>query len=91
MARSPRPSFEIGTVRVRPGRRQALSLPITRLVTGADVDLPVRVVHGREEGPTVWIDAAIHGDEAVGVKADQVVWRGGRDQADAWPTPTWPP
>lgn len=63
-----RESFEIGTVRVRAGRKQALSLPITRLVTGAEVDLPVRVVHGREEGPTVWIDAAIHGDEAVGVE-----------------------
>jgi predicted deacylase len=55
-------------VRVRAGRHQALSLPITRLVTGAEVDLPVRVVHGREEGPVVWIDAAIHGDEAVGVE-----------------------
>ena len=63
-----RESFEIGTVRVRAGRKQALSLPITRLVTGAEVDLPVRVVHGREEGPTVWIDAANHGDEAVGVE-----------------------
>jgi len=64
----PRDSFEIGPVRVRAGRKQALPLPITRLVTGADVDLPVRVVHGRHEGPTVWIDAAIHGDEAVGVE-----------------------
>ncbi|WP_370246809.1 succinylglutamate desuccinylase/aspartoacylase family protein [Nocardioides sp.] len=64
----PRPSFEIGPVRVRPGRHHALSLPITRLVTGAEVDLPVRVVHGREDGPTVWINAAIHGDEAVGVE-----------------------
>lgn len=63
-----RPSFEIGNVRVRPGRAQSLSLPIMRLVTGADVDLPLRVLHGREDGPTVWIDAAIHGDEAVGVE-----------------------
>ncbi|WP_206055658.1 succinylglutamate desuccinylase/aspartoacylase family protein [Nocardioides sp. GY 10127] len=63
-----RPSFEIGPVRVRAGRTQSVSLPITRLVTGADVDLPVRVVHGKEDGPTVWIDAAIHGDEAVGVE-----------------------
>lgn len=63
-----RASFEIGPVRVRPGRTQSLALPITRLVTGADVDLPVRVVHGREDGPTVWVDAAIHGDEAVGVE-----------------------
>lgn len=63
-----RPSFEIGGVRIRPGTARAVALPITRLVTGAEVDLPVRVVHGRDDGPTVWIDAAIHGDEAVGVE-----------------------
>ncbi|NHA69483.1 succinylglutamate desuccinylase/aspartoacylase family protein [Phycicoccus flavus] len=74
--RVPRPSFEIGPVRVRAGRRQSLSLPITRLVTGADVDLPVQVVHGREDGPTVWVDAAIHGDEAVGVEVVRQVLAG---------------
>ena len=63
-----RPSFEIGSIRVRPGMKRSVSLPITRLVTGAEVELPVRVVHGREDGPTVWINAAIHGDEAVGVE-----------------------
>ncbi len=77
MARRPlRPSFEIGHVRVRAGRTQSVSLPITRLVTGADVELPVRVVHGREEGPTVWVDAAIHGDEAVGVEVVRQVVAG---------------
>ena len=45
-----------------------VGLPITRLVTGADVSLPVHVIHGRVEGPTVWINAAIHGDEVVGVE-----------------------
>lgn len=64
----PRESFAIGSVRVRPGSARELELPITRLVTGADVSLPVRIVHGREDGPTVWIDAAIHGDEVVGIE-----------------------
>ncbi|MGH3361483.1 MAG: succinylglutamate desuccinylase/aspartoacylase family protein [Nocardioides sp.] len=64
----PRESFAIGAVRIRPGSSRELELPITRLVTGADVALPVRVVHGREDGPTVWIDAAIHGDEVVGIE-----------------------
>jgi uncharacterized protein len=64
----PRESFGIGTVRVRAGSARALELPITRLVTGADVSLPVRIVHGREDGPTVWVSAAIHGDEVVGVE-----------------------
>lgn len=63
-----RESFEIGPIRVRAGQSKSVALPITRLVTGADVDLPVRVLHGREDGPTIWIDAAIHGDEAVGVE-----------------------
>ena len=71
-----RPSFEIGGVRVRPGRAQSLSLPIMRLVTGADVDLPLRVLHGREDGPTVWVDAAVHGDEAVGVEVVRQVLAG---------------
>jgi predicted deacylase len=63
-----RPSFGIGTVRVRAGSTREVGLPITRLVTGADVSLPVRVIHGREDGPTVWVNAAIHGDEVVGVE-----------------------
>jgi predicted deacylase len=72
----PRPSFEIGPVRVRPGLQRAVSLPITRLVTGADVELPVRVVHGREDGPTMWVSAAVHGDEAVGVEVIRQVLAG---------------
>lgn len=45
-----------------------MALPISRLVTGAEVSLPVHVLHGREEGPTVWVSAAIHGDEVVGIE-----------------------
>jgi predicted deacylase len=71
-----RPSFEIGTVRIRPGTERAVALPITRLVTGADVDLPIRVLHGKHDGPTVWVDAAIHGDEAVGVEVIRQVLGG---------------
>lgn len=63
-----RPSFAIGTVKVRPGHTSEIGLPITKLVTGAEVSLPVRVIHGRHDGPVVWINAAIHGDEVVGVE-----------------------
>lgn len=68
MASRLRPSFAIGGVRVRTGTRREVSLPITRLITGAEVSLPVHVLHGRDEGPTVWLDAAIHGDEVVGIE-----------------------
>ena len=63
-----RDSFAIGPVRVRAGAARDLELPITRLITGADVGLPVRVLHGREDGPVVWVNAATHGDEVVGVE-----------------------
>lgn len=63
-----RESFAIGNVRVRAGAARDVELPITRLVTGGDVSLPVRVVHGREPGPVVWVSGAIHGDEVIGVE-----------------------
>ncbi|REF29307.1 succinylglutamate desuccinylase/aspartoacylase family protein [Calidifontibacter indicus] len=63
-----RESFAIGSIRVRPGSSKATELPITRLVTGAEISLPIRVVHGKQDGPTVWVNAAIHGDEVVGVE-----------------------
>lgn len=63
-----RESFPIGGVRVRAGTTRELSLPITRMVTGAEVSVPVRIVHGREDGPVVWLTAATHGDEVVGIE-----------------------
>ncbi|KGN36942.1 succinylglutamate desuccinylase/aspartoacylase family protein [Knoellia subterranea] len=66
--RTPRPSFAIGTVKVRPGHTREIGLPITKLVTGSEISLPVRVIHGRHDGPVVWVNAAIHGDEVVGVE-----------------------
>ncbi len=72
----PRESFAIGTVRIRAGTSRNLELPITKLVTGSDVSLPVRVIHGREDGPTIWVDAAIHGDEVVGVEVIRQVLAG---------------
>lgn len=71
-----RPSFPIGGVRIRSGTSRNLALPITRLVTGADVSLPVRVIHGRHDGPTMWLDAAIHGDEVAGIEAIRRVLNG---------------
>lgn len=65
----------MGTVRVRAGSAAEVGLPITRLVTGGDVTLPVRVLHGRHDGPVVWLNAAIHGDEVVGVEVIREVLR----------------
>ncbi len=63
-----RADFDFSGLAVPAGRAATAELPVPRLVTGTVVSLPVRVIHGREEGPTVWISAAIHGDEIGGVE-----------------------
>ena len=61
---------------MRPGTKLEIGLPIARLVTGGGVSLPVLVLHGRTDGPTVWLSAAIHGDEVVGVEVIRRVLEG---------------
>jgi len=68
MATRARPRFAIGDATVAPGRKARIELPIARLMSGTAVGLPIIVVHGRDDGPTVWLSAAIHGDELCGVE-----------------------
>lgn len=63
-----RDQFTIGDTTVEPGTRAHVELPVSRLFTGADVAMPVTVLHGAEDGVTIWINAAIHGDEINGVE-----------------------
>jgi predicted deacylase len=60
--------YDIGETEVQPGRSAQVELPIARLVTGTRVGLPVQVLHGTGDGPTLWLDAAVHGDEIAGVE-----------------------
>ncbi len=64
----PRASFKIGNELVAPGQRRTVELPISALSNHVPVNLPVHVVHGRRSGPTVFVSAAIHGDEITGVE-----------------------
>ena len=63
-----RTTFSIGGRRIARGERVRLELPVVNLYTSAPVTLPVVVVRGREEGPTVFLSAALHGDEIIGVE-----------------------
>jgi predicted deacylase len=63
-----RPSFEIGEVAVAAGARQTVDLPIGVLSNHTPLVLPVHVIHGRNAGPTVFVSAAVHGDEINGVE-----------------------
>jgi predicted deacylase len=63
-----RQPFVIGGLSVKPGERQLVDLPISKLSNHAPVTLPVHVLHGPQPGPTMFVSAAIHGDELNGVE-----------------------
>ena len=50
------------------GKRTRFEIPIARLQTDGDASLPVIVQHGAREGPVIWMNAAVHGDELNGVE-----------------------
>jgi predicted deacylase len=68
-SRGPRRApFEVAGHSITAGKRMRIELPIGRLMSGTPVALPLIVVHGKSDGPVVWLSAAIHGDEICGVE-----------------------
>ncbi|WP_262693872.1 succinylglutamate desuccinylase/aspartoacylase family protein [Kordiimonas aquimaris] len=63
-----RRSFEIGGISVEPGTRKTIDLPVSTSSANYPVTMPVHVIHGRRDGPTMFVSAAIHGDEIIGVE-----------------------
>ncbi len=60
--------LKIAGVEVKPGQYCTINIPVARLYTHTEMTMPVHVVHGKKEGPRLFISAAIHGDEIVGVE-----------------------
>lgn len=59
---------QVGEVRVAPGTVQRADLPVANLPTQNQASIPIQVIHGKFQGPRMWVDAAIHGDEINGVE-----------------------
>ena len=66
--RRPDDRFEIADTAVSPGKSADIALPISDLSAGMQARMELRVFHGRREGPTVFVSAAIHGDEIIGTE-----------------------
>lgn len=60
-------SVVIGGEEVRRGSRKQIEIPIAKLPSGTNVALPVVAIRGKSDGPAVFLNAAIHGDEISGV------------------------
>jgi predicted deacylase len=60
--------FAVAGAVAEPGTRSELELTPARLPSGGWLSMPLIVLHGVEEGPTMWVSAALHGDEVGGVE-----------------------
>lgn len=58
----------IGTYSVLPGQRMKIALPVAKLYTDGEVSLPVYIMRAKLDGPTIFISAAVHGDELNGIE-----------------------
>ncbi len=61
-------AITIGEVKVGAGYRTQVDLPIADLSTRVPITMPVHVINGERDGPVLFVSAAIHGDEIVGVE-----------------------
>jgi predicted deacylase len=68
MARKPRPGFTIGDHTLAAGTRATVDLPVSILPDHTPVTLSAHVVHGQRDGPVMFVSAAVHGDEVIGVE-----------------------
>lgn len=50
-----------------PGQRQLTSIPVTRMATGAPLDLTVHAIAGVRPGPKLLLLGGLHGDETASV------------------------
>jgi predicted deacylase len=58
----------IGDEKIKPGKSKIVFLPMPKLYDWTPISLPIHVINGLEDGPSLCLTAAIHGDEINGVE-----------------------
>ena len=58
----------IGGHTVPPGTTLQIEMPVVRLYTDTDISMPVHVIRSKQSGPTLFVSAAVHGDELNGIE-----------------------
>lgn len=64
---SPSAPLTIAGHRIAKGRTVDIKLKVSERYTGDPISLPIRVIRSKKPGPTVFVTAAIHGEELNGV------------------------
>ena len=70
-----RPDFELGGIKVAPGSRGTAEIKVAPTFSNDDLSIEVQIVNGAKAGPTLFVCAAIHGDEINGVEIIRRVLR----------------
>lgn len=60
--------LRVGDFSILPGEQRKIELPVAKLYTDANVSLPVHIIRAKKAGPTIFISAAVHGDELNGIE-----------------------
>jgi len=60
--------LQVSGVAIPPGKRKQIEIPVAKLFDYTEMTIPVEVIRGKEDGPTLFVSAAIHGDEINGVE-----------------------
>lgn len=58
----------IGGVDIKRGERKQIRIDVAKLYDFTDMNIPVEVIRGKKDGPTLFVSGAIHGDEINGVE-----------------------
>lgn len=58
--------FQIGPVKAAPGVRAFGCIEVAHTLSRIPITLPINIVNGKKDGPTLVVSAAIHGQELVG-------------------------
>jgi len=61
-------TLEIAGTPISLGQTTRIEIPVVNLYTDIQVSMPVQVIRAKTTGPTVFVSAAIHGDELNGVE-----------------------
>lgn len=68
-------SFEICNMSVPRGTLQFGKFPVGEWRGGLKAEIPVMVMHGAHDGPSIWIDACLHGNEVGNIEVIRRVMR----------------
>lgn len=60
--------FKIGDTLIPPGANVKLELPVAKLYTDDEISIPIYVKRAKQDGPIVFVSAAIHGNEINGIE-----------------------